>query len=250
MKAETKMVLETLLQMTLDHIKHERYYTKRDFFWAAELRTIGDQLRTMGESLAEISQAALQSTEQDTMPTVEETPALTVSQLELLNNRHAVPYTALLFYGHGGEPAELAELKTVLRVKEQALNSLSRILLGYMEKHLSADGSVLIEPQEAWLEAALWRTRVTAALYCIAAYYRLAAEMIKNALYTLEKADLRGSSLLAEDNRKNAVLLLYSTHHFLLEAASFIGLAGVELGCNEDRWQHLQKALEQILERN
>lgn len=249
MNSEIRKVLETLLQMALDHIMHERFYTKRDFLWAAEIRTAADQLRTLSEWLAVIPQADLREAGKNTLPTIEEKPVLTIGQLELLNNRNVIPYTAILFYGHGGEPAELSDLRNSLESKEKTLRSLAQMLLGYMEKHFSADTSILIEPQAAWLEAALWRSRVTSGLYCIAGYYRLAAEMIKNALEALGKADLQGLSLLAEEERNNAVLLLNASQHFLLEAARLMGMAGVELGCNEDRWQRLQIALEQILEK-
>jgi hypothetical protein len=234
--------------MTLDHKMHERFYTRKEFELAAQVRFQADRLQTLAESLARVSQEALMKAGADTAPTIEKKPALTVTQLEILNNRSTVPYIAILFYGHGGEPAEIQEIRGTLKAIEMSLRSTSEMLFGYMEKHFAGEHSLLIRPKEEWLEAAIWRSRLTTSLYCVAGYFRMAAEMIAVAFTVLNKAKLAGAALLSEENRRETVLLLNATSTFLHDAARYLGLAGIELGCDEDRWRRLEVALKAILD--
>ncbi|RJX24489.1 MAG: hypothetical protein C4554_08910 [Dethiobacter sp.] len=247
MDQSKRKVIETLLQMNMDHKMHERFYTRRDFEWAAQIRFQADSLQTLAESLARVSLEELEKGGAGTLPTAEEKPVLTIGQLDKINSRETVTYNAILFYGHGGEPVELYGTRETLKNMELTLRATAKMLFGYMENHFSTENSVLLEPKAEWLEAAIWQSRLSTNLFCIATYYRMAAEMLVVARDTLEKADLAGAALLSEDKRRESVLLLYSTSAFLHEAAKFMGMAGTELGCDEDHWRCLQKVLENIL---
>lgn len=241
-------LLKTLLQMSQDHKMHERYYTVRDFTWAADLRAQGNRLATVAERLQKISQEEMAAASAGTRPTLEKDAPLSIEQMEMINHRDAVPYMAILWYGHGGEPPEFMEIKGELAGKMRALRGVADMLIGYMTKHFEGNEAALIRPDERILEGLLWRTRLTAGLYRVATYYRLAAESVAMALNVLESASLAGKDLVEEDNRARAVLVLKWTTAFLNEAATYMGMAGTELGKDEERWQHTEASLASIPE--
>jgi hypothetical protein len=239
--------LRTLLQMSQDHKMHERYYTVRDFTMAADLRIQGNRLATVAERLEKISQEEMAVAAGGTRPTLEKDAPLSIEQMELINHRDVVPFMAILWYGHGGEPPEFMEIKGELTGKMQALRGVADMLFGYMKKHFEGDEVTLIRPDEGILEGSLWRTRLTAGLYRVATYYRLAAESVAMALKTLYNAPLAGKDLAEADKRARAVLMLKWTVAFLNDAATYMGMAGTELGKDEERWRHTEASLASIL---
>jgi len=239
-------LLKTLLQMTLDHKMHERFYAVRDFEWAAELRRQGNRLATVAERLEKISQKELEAAA-GTKSVLEQDAPLSIGQMELINHRDVVPYMAILWYAHGAEPPEFMEIRGELTGKMWALRGVADMLFGYMSKHFEGDEAALIRPDERFLEGSLWRTRITVGLYRVATYYRMAGECVVLALKTLEKTPLGGKDLIEADKRAAAVLMLKSTKAFLNDAATFMGMAGTELGKEEERWQHTEASLASIL---
>jgi hypothetical protein len=123
------------------------------------------------------------------------------------------------------------------------------MLFGYMNKHFEGNEAALITPDERILEGSLWRTRLTAGLYRVATCYKLAGESVAMALKTLENAPIAGKDLTEADKRAGAVLMLKWTAAFLNEAAAYMGMAGTELGKDEERWQHTEASLAAILEK-
>ncbi len=240
-------LLRTLLQMSRDHKMHERYYTVRDFTWAADLRRQGNRLATVAERLEKVSQQEIAAAAAGTRPTLEKDAPLTIEQMEMINLRDAVPYMAILWYGHGGEPPEFMEIKGELTGKMWALRGVADMLFGYMGKHFEGNEAALVKPDERMLEGSLWRMRLTAGLYRVATYYRLAAESVAMALKTLEKAPLAGKDFVDADKRRRAVLMLKWTVAFLNDAATHMGMAGTQLGKDEERWQHTEISLASIL---
>jgi len=238
--------LKTLLQITKDHKMHERFYTNRDFRWAADLRYQANRLQTVAESLAGVSQKDLDCP-QHTLSTVEKNGGISIEQLELLNDRSSIPYMAILFYGHGREPAEIKEIKNSLYGMQEILKETSEMLFKYMANHFEDDPEQLIRANKNFLDACLWRTRLTTGLYCVATYYKMAGEVINLALLTLDKASLTGVELIKEEKRKETVELLMMVTTLLNDAALFMGLAGTELGRDEERWRRLEGALVNIL---
>jgi hypothetical protein len=167
--------------------------------------------------------------------------------MEMINYRDVVPHIAILWYGHGGEPPEFKEIKGDLTGKMWALRETSDMLLSYMGKHFEGDEAALIRPDERFLEGSLWRTRLTAGLYRVATYYRMAAECVSLALKTLDKTPLGGKDLIEAHTRAAAVFMLKSTIAFLNDAATYMGMAGTELSKDEERWQHTEASLAAIL---
>ncbi len=245
-KPEEKALFRTLLQMTLDHKMHERFYAARDFQWAADLRRQANRLATVAERLEQITQDALDAAG-GTKSVLEADAPLSIEQMEMINYRDIVPYMAVLWYGHGGEPPEFKEIAGELTGRMWAMRETSRMLLGYMNKHFEGNETALIIPDSRFLEGSLWRTRITAGLYKVATYYRLAAESIAMALKSLEAAPLEGKVLLEADKRTAAIGMLKAAQMHLNEAAAHLGIAGTELGKDEERWQHSQSALEAII---
>jgi hypothetical protein len=244
---EQKPLLETLLQMILDHKMHERFYTARDFQWAAELRRQANRLATVAERLGAISQDALDA-EGGTKSVLEKDAPLSIRQMEMINYRDVVPYMAILWYGHGGEPPEFKEITGELTGRMWALRETSKMLLEYMNKHFEGDEAALILPDSRFLEGSLWRTRITTGLYKVATYYRLAAESMAMALKSLEAAPLEGKALLDANKRTAAAEMLNAAQAHLNEAATHLGTAATELGKDEERWQHGQSALRAIMD--
>jgi hypothetical protein len=242
---DQKALLETLLQMTLDHKMHERFYTARDFQWAADLRRQANKLATVAERLASISQDALEAAG-GTRSVLETDAPLTIGQMEMINHRDVVPYMAILWYGHGGVPPEFLEIKGELTGRMWAMHGTAKMLFEYMNKHFEGNEAALIIPDSRFLEGSLWRTRITAGLYKVATYYRLAAESMAMALKSLEAAPLEGKTLLQADKRKQTVEMLKAAQLHLNEAATHLGVAATELGKDEERWQHGQSALRAI----
>jgi hypothetical protein len=241
-------MLKTLLQMSQDHKMHERYYTVRDFTWTADVRMQGNRLATVAERLEKISQEEMVAAAAGIRSTLENDAPLSIEQMEMINHRDVVPYMAILWYGHGGEPPEFMEIKGELTGRMRALRGVADMLFGYMKKHFEGDEAALIRPGERILEGSLWRTRLTVGLYKVATYYRLAAESIAMALKTLENAPLAGTDFVDADKRARAVLMLKSTVAFLNDAATYMGMAGTELGKDEERWQHTEASLASILQ--
>jgi hypothetical protein len=241
-------MLKTLLQMSRDHKMHERYYAVRDFTWAADLRVQGNKLATVAERLEKIPQAEMAAAATGTRSTLEKDAPLSIEQMEMINHRDVVPYMAILWYGHGGEPPEFIEIKAGLTGKMWSLRGVSDMLFGYMNKHFEGNEAALIRPNERILEGSLWRTRLTAGLYRVATYYKLAGESVAMALKTLENAPLAGKDFTEADKRDRAVLTLKWTAAFLNDAAAYMGMAGTELGKDEQRWQHTEASLAAILE--
>ncbi len=243
---EQKALMETLWQMTLDHKMHERFYTARDFQWAADLRRQANRLATVAERLESITQDAINAAE-GTKSVLEADTPLSLDQMELINFRDVVPYMAILWYGHGGEPPEFKEITGELTGRMWAMRETSRMLLGYMNKHFEGNMAALIRPDSHFLEGSLWRTRITAGLYKVATYYRLAAESITMALKSIEAAPLEGKALLDAEKRKAAVEMLKAAQLHLNEAATHLGIAATELGKDEERWQHSQSAMKAVI---
>ncbi len=241
-----KALMETLLQMTLDHKMHERFYTVRDFQWAADLRRQANRFATIAERLESITQEALDEAG-GTKSVVEAEAPLSIEQMEMINHRDVVPYMAILWYGHGGQPPEFMEITGELTGKMWALRATSQMLLEYMNKHFEGNEAALIIADIRFLEGSLWRTRVTTGLYKVATYYRLAGESVAMALKSLEAAPLEGKSLLDADKRRAAVVMMKAGQRHLNEAATHLGVAATELGKDEERWQHSQSALSAIL---
>jgi len=239
-------LLKTLLQMAQDHKMHERYYTVRDFEWAASFRRQGNRLATVAERLEKISQQQLEAAA-GTKSVLEQDAPLSIEQMEMINYRDVVPHIAILWYGHGGEPPEFKEIKGDLTGKMWALRETSDMLLSYMGKHFEGDEAALIRPDERFLEGSLWRTRLTAGLYRVATYYRMGAECVSLALKTLDKTPLGGKDLIEAHTRAAAVFMLKSTIAFLNDAATYMGMAGTELSKDEERWQHTEASLAAIL---
>jgi hypothetical protein len=243
---EQKALLETLLQMALDHRMHERFYTARDFQWAADLRRHANRLATVAERLESISQQALNAAG-GVKSTLEADAPLSISQMEMINYRDVVPFMAILWYGHGGEPPEFKEITGELTGRMWAMRETSKMLLEYMNKHFEGNEAALIVSDSRFLEGSLWRMRITTGLYKVATYYRLAAENMAMALKSLESAPLEGKGLLEAGNRTSAVAMLKSAQAHLNEAATHLGVAATELGKDEERWQRSQAALEAII---
>lgn len=241
-----KALLETLWQMTLDHKMHERFYAARDFQWAADLRRQANRLATVAERLESIRQEELEAAG-GTKSTLELDAPLSLGQMEMINYRDVVPYMAILWYGHGGEPPEFKEIAGELTGKMWAMRETSKMLLGYMDKHFKGNEGALIIPDPRFLEGSLWRTRITTGLYKVATYYRLAAESMAMALKSLEAAPLEGKSLLNANERTAAVEMLKAAQLQLNEAATHLGIAATELGRDEERWQHSQSAFKAII---
>ncbi|MEW6664497.1 MAG: hypothetical protein AB1512_04670 [Thermodesulfobacteriota bacterium] len=243
---EQKALLETLLQMTLDHKMHERFYTARDFQWAADLRRQANRLATVAERLEAISQDALEAAG-GTKSVLETDAPLSIGQMEMINYRDVVPYMAVLWYGHGGMPPEFMEITGELTGRMWAMRGTSQMLLQYMNKHFEGNEAALILPDSRFLEGSLWRIRITTGLYRVATYYRLAAESVAMALKSIEAAPLEGKAFLDADKRKAAVAMLKAGQMHLNEAAAHLGTAATELGKDEERWQHSQSALTAII---
>jgi len=241
-----KALLETLLQMSLDHKMHERFYTARDFQWAADLRRQANRLATVAERLESITQDALEAAG-GTKSVLETEAPLSIEQMAMINHRDVVPYMAILWYGHGGEPPEFKEITGELTGRMWAMRETSKMLLEYMNKHFEGNEAALIIPDSRYLEGSLWRTRVTTGLYKVATYYRLAAESMAMALKSLDAAPLEGKALLNSDKRRAAVEMMKAAQMHLNEAATHLGIAATELGKDEERWQHGQSALRGIL---
>ncbi len=242
---EQKPLLETLLQMILDHKMHERFYTARDFQWAADLRRQANRLATVAERLASIPQDALEAAG-GTKSVLEADAPLSIRQMEMINYRDVVPYMAILWYGHGGEPPEFKEITGELTGRMWAMRETSKMLLEYMNKHFEGNEAALLLPDSRFLEGSLWRTRVTTGLYKVATYYRLSAESMAMALKSLEAAPLEGTTILDADKRMAAVEMLKAAQAHLNEAATHLGTAATELGKDEERWQHSQSAFRAI----
>jgi hypothetical protein len=240
-------MLKTLLQMSQDHKMHERYYTVRDLTWAADLRMQGNRLATVAERLEKISQEEMATAATGTRSVLEKDALLTIEQMEMINHRDVVPYMAILWYGHGGQPPEFIEIRAGLTEKMWALRGVSDMLFGYMNRHFEGNEAALIRPDEHILEGSLWRTRLTVGLYRVATYYKLAGEFVAMALKTLENAPLAGKDFTEADKRSRAVLMLKWTVAFLNDAATYMGMAGTELGKDEERWQHTEASLASIL---
>ena len=248
-KSEQLAMLRTLLQMSRDHKMHERYYTVRDFTWAADLRMQANKLATVAERLEKITQENMAAAASGARSTLEQDAPLSIEQMEMINHREVVPYMAILWYGHGGEPPEFLEIKGELAGKMWALRGVSDMLFGYMNKHFEGNEAALLTPDERILEGSLWRTRLTVGLYRVATCYKLAGESVAMALKTLENAPIAGKDLTEADKRAGAVLMLKWTAAFLNEAAAYMGMAGTELGKDEERWQHTEASLAAILEK-
>ena len=244
---ENKAMYATLLQMTQDHKMHERYYTVRDLRWAAELRSASMRLQTVSERLARISQKEMDEKAKGIRPTLEENAPLTIGQMKLINHRDVVPYIAILWYGNGKEPPEFYEMKRQLKGMMFELRGTADMLYGYMNKHLASDESSMITPNRNALDALLWRTRLTVGLFTVATYYKQAGETIAQALKTFEQAPVAGKDLVDKSNRTRSVVMLATTANLLNEAARYMGMAGTELGNDEERWQKAEGALNAIL---
>ncbi len=243
---EQKALLDTLLQMTLDHKMHERFYTARDFQWAADLRRQANRFATVAERLGSISQDALDGAA-GTKSVLETDAPLSLEQMEMINYRDIVPYMAILWYGHGGEPPEFKEITGELTGRMWAMRETSKMLLEYMNKHFEGNEGAFILPDARFLEGSLWRMRITTGLYKVATYYRLAAESMALGLKSLEAAPLEGRALIHADKRAAAVAMLKAAQLHLNEAATRLGVAATELGRDEERWQHSQSALGAIV---
>jgi len=241
-----RALLETLLQMTIDHKMHERFYTARDFQWAADLRRQANRLATVAERLESITQEALDAAG-GTKSVLETEAPLSIEQMAMINHRDVVPYMAILWYGHGGQPPEFMEITGELTGKMWAMRATSQMLLEYMNKHFEGNEAALIIPDSRFLEGSLWRTRVSTGLYKVATYYRLAAESMAMALKSIEVAPLEGKALLDASKRRVAVEMMKAAQRHLNEAATHLGIAATELGKDEERWQHSQSALGAIL---
>jgi hypothetical protein len=244
--SKQRELLETLLQMTLDHKMHERFYTARDFQWAADLRKQANRLATVAERIDSIPQEALDAAG-GTKSVLETEAPLSIEQMAMINHRDVVPYMSILWYGHGGKPPEFDEMIGELTGRMWAMRATSKMLLEYMNKHFQGDEAALIIPDSRFLEGSLWRTRITTGLYKVATYYRLTAESIAMALKSLEAAPLEGKALLHADERRAAVEMMRAAQLHLNEAATHLGIAATELGKDEERWQHSQSALKAIL---
>jgi len=243
---QQKALLETLLQMTLDHKMHERFYTARDFQWAADLRRQANRLATVAERLESITQEALDSAG-GTKSVLEAEAPLSIEQMAMINHRDVVPYMAILWYGHGGEPPEFMEIRGELTGRMWAMRATSTMLLEYMNKHFEGNEAALIIPDSRFLEGSVWRMRVSTGLYKVATYYRLTAESMAMALKSLDAAPLEGKALLDADKRGAAVEMMKAAQRHLNEAATHLGVAATELGKDEERWQHSQSVLRGIL---
>ncbi len=242
-------MMKTLLQMAQDHKMHERYYTVRDLKSASELRFTAMRLQTVAERLAKVTQKEIDAWAAGTKSTMEENAPLSIGQMEIINYRDTVPYTAILWYGHGGEPIEIKEIRAQLAGSMVGLRNTGDMLIGYMNKHFGGEEAKIARPDRRYLDASLWRTRLTVGLYTVATYYKLAGELIGMALKTFDKAPLAGRDLIKEDKRTEAVLMLDTTAKLLNEAARFQGMAGTELGDDEERWQQVETALYSVLGR-
>jgi len=203
----------------------------------------------VAERLEKITQEEMAAAAAGTRSTLEQDAPLSIEQMEMINHREVVPYMAILWYGHGGEPPEFLEIKGELAGKMWALRGVSDMLFGYMNKHFEGNEAALITPDERILEGSLWRTRLTAGLYRVATCYKLAGESVAMALKTLENAPIAGKDLAEADKRAGAVLMLKWTAAFLNEAAAYMGMAGTELGKDEERWQHTEASLAAMLEK-
>jgi hypothetical protein len=241
-----KMLLETLLQMTIDHKMHERFYTARNFQWAADLRIQANRLASVAERLESIKQDALEAAAApESMPGMG--APLSIEQLAMINQRDLVPYMAIFWYGHGGKPPEFKEITGELMERIRILREASIILLNYMDRYFEGNEAALIIPDTRFLEGSLWRTRITTGLYMVATFYKLTAESLTMALKSLEAAPLEGKSLIHADKRKTAVEMLKAAQVNMNEAAMYLAIATTELGKDEERWQHAQSALSAIL---
>jgi hypothetical protein len=241
-----KALLETLLQMTLDHKMHERFYAARDFQWAADLRRQANRLATVAERLDSITQDTLDAAG-GTKSVLETEAPLSIEQMAMINHRDVVPYMAILWYGHGGKPPEFMEITGELTGRMWAMRATSQMLFEYMNKHFKGNEGDLIIPDSRYLEGSLWRTRITTGLYKVATYYRLAVESMGLAWKSLDAAPREGKALLDADKRTAAVEMMKAAQAHLNEAATHLGVAATELGKDEERWQHSQSALRGIL---
>lgn len=138
---------------------------------------------------------------------------------------------------------DLNEIRITLKSMETILREVAGMLRGYVENHFTPESRPLVVPKADWLDTAVWQSRTTTSLFCISAYYRMAAEMIGLALTTLNKSDWTGTAVLSGEKDANSVMLLNIASIFLHDAEKFMGLAGIELSCKEDCWRRLHKAM-------
>jgi len=241
---EIRILLETLLQMTIDHKMHERFYTERNFRWVADLRLQASKLASVAEKLESIKQDTL---DRAAAPESELGIPVSIEQLAMINQRDLVPFMAIFWYGHGDKPPEFREITVELMERMRVLREASIMLLNYMDRYFEGNEVALIIPNTHFLEGSLWRTRIMTGLYLVATFYRLTAESLDMALKSLEAAPLEGKSLIHADKRKTAVEMLKTTQMNLNEAAMYLAIATTELGKDEERWLHAQSALSAIL---
>ena len=90
-----------------------------------------------------------------------------------------------------------------------------------------------------YANAYFWRSRVLGNMLAASSYYRVAAELISLAMKTLDKCS---PSMKASE----IALLLDHASMLLVDAAKFIGTAGVELGDNDMAWENLENATRQL----
>jgi hypothetical protein len=113
------------------------------------------------------------------------------------------------------------------------------MLAGLANKELAANFTLTMPADRQNAEAHFWRSRVLADMLAASTYYKVTAELISVARKTLGKCS---PSIEAGD----MVLLLHHASALLLDAAKFMGTAGVELGDNDVGWKNLEDAVKQL----
>jgi len=113
------------------------------------------------------------------------------------------------------------------------------MLAGLANKELATIHSLTMPVDGLYANPHFWRSRILANMLAASSYYKVTAELISLAMKTLDKCP---PSLIASE----IALLLDHALALLVDAAKFIGTAGVELGDNGMIWENLKNATKQL----
>jgi hypothetical protein len=141
------------------------------------------------------------------------------------------------------EPASvmsaLDDVKGTFGPMEGAYRAICEMLTGLANKELAANYTLTMPAGRLYAEAHFWRSRVLSDMLAASSYYKVTAELISLAMKTLDKC----SPLMKPGE---IVLLLNHASALLVDAATFMGTAGAELGDNDVRWKNLEDAVKQL----
>jgi len=141
--------------------------------------------------------------------------------------------------GTDGVMSALGGLKGMFGPMEGSYRGMSGMLAGLANKELAANFTLTMPTSRLYAEAHFWRSRVLADMLTASSFYKVTAELISLAVKTLDRCS---PSMKAGE----IVLLLDHASTLLVDAAKFMGTAGVEMGDDDVSWKNLEDAVKPL----